>query len=363
MDKSAIFDTIRKSYSNLTEYNPMNYMFPPVRYFLELTYRCNLACPFCFINEDRQKDELTTKEWFDIIEQIPWYSFISIVAGEVMIRPDFFDILEKSCKQTRGKVSIITNGLLLDEEKIKKFIKYNMLLLSISIDGYEEAHDNIRNKKGLWENIIKNLEILKELKEKEKKTKPLLDIKSVILENNLNDLPKIYKKANELGAEFYSLSFKRNNFLRQNSILKDYFSKEFYKTEYPLEMYFNKEHFIETYKELESLAKVCKTKLRWAPKFMPTGDLDRILKYFKLGNKNVKEIYHPCKIPFSSVFITPEGDLYPCLSVKLGNIRNKNIQKELNNIQFKNFRKCLKRDKIYNACQLCCDAYPRKDWK
>ena len=280
-----------------------------------------------------------------------------------MIRKDFFEILEKSCKKTCGKVSIITNGLLLDEEKLKKFIDYNLLLLSVSIDGFESNHDIIRNKKGLWDNIINNLEILKTLKENKKVSNPLLDIKSVVLENNLDDLPKIYKKANELGAEFHSISFKRNNFLRQNSVLKECFTEEFYKTEYPLEMYFNKEHFIEVYKELESLSKTSKTRLRWAPKFKPTGDLNRILKYFELGNKNVKEIYKPCKIPFSSVFITPEGDLYPCLSVKLGNARNNNIQNELNNELYKNFRNNLKHDKIYNACQLCCDAYLKENWK
>ena len=96
-DKSELFDILRRGYSLISEYNPLGYMLPPVRYFLELTYRCNLKCPFCFINENRKKDEMTTEEWFKIIEQIPFYSFISLVAGEVMLREDFFEILEKSC--------------------------------------------------------------------------------------------------------------------------------------------------------------------------------------------------------------------------------------------------------------------------
>ena len=138
MDKSNLFDNLRKTYSLLSEYSIDNYMFPPIRYFLELTYRCNLNCSFCFINEDRKKDELTTEEWKNIIRQIPFYSFISIVAGEVMLRNDFFELLEYACRKTMGKVSIITNGLLLNEERIRKFIEFNMLLLSVSIDGYGE---------------------------------------------------------------------------------------------------------------------------------------------------------------------------------------------------------------------------------
>ncbi len=360
MDNSVLFDTLRKTYSLLSEKNPFNYMFPPIRYFLELTYRCNLHCPFCFINKDRTKNEMTTQEWFHIIDQIPFYSFISILAGEVMLRKDFMEILEYACKKSFGKVSIITNGLLLDENKIRKFMDLNMLLLSVSIDGYGSNHDKIRRKEGLHDNINKNLLLLKELKQKNHKKRPLLDIKTVILEDNLDDLPLIYKEAADYNADFYSLSFKRNNFLRQNSELEDTFCEKFYKEEYPLTMYFDKKHFTEIYKELESISKNVKTKLRWAPKFNPTGDIERILKYFSLGNADVRNIYHSCNIPFSTIFITPEGDIYPCLSYKLGNVRNKNIQKELNSNKYKEFRQQIKKHKIYNACQLCCDAYPKK---
>ena len=360
MDKSILFDSLRKTYSLLSETNHCNYMFSPIRYFLELTYRCNLRCPFCFINKDRTKNEMTTQEWLNIIKQIPIYSFISLVAGEVMIRSDFLEILEQACKRTFGKVSIITNGILLDEQKINKFLDYNMLLLSVSIDGYGKHHDEIRQREGIYENIYNNLMLLKELKEKRHKSRPLLDIKSVVLEDNLDDLPLIYKEASKFNAEFYSLSFKRNNNLRQNSELEQEFNEKFYKQEYPLEMYFDKEHFIEVYRELESISKTTKTKLRWAPKFNPTNDLDRILKYFNLGNKDVKEIYYPCNIPFSSVFITPEGNLYPCLSYSLGNVRNTKIQTVLNSPKYKEFRMNLKKHKIFNACQLCCDAYPKK---
>ncbi len=362
LNKSNLFDILRKSYSYLSEYNPFNYIFPPVRYFLELTYRCNLNCEFCFINGSRKKNELSTNEWFNIINQIPFYSFISLVAGEVLLREDFLKILNKSCLKTLGKVSIITNGVLLNKDLVKEFIKNNMLLLSVSVDGYKKHHDIIRKKQGLWDNIFDCLYFLDEEKSKNNKKRPLVDIKSVVLEDNLDDLPKIYKEAAKANADFYSLSFKRNNFLRQNSELKDSLSTEFYEDTYPLVKYFDEKHFREVYKELESISKNVRTKLRYAPKFNPSGDEEKILKYFSAYDKDVREIYYPCNIPFSSIFITPEGDVYPCLSVKLGNVKEDKIQKVINSSEYKAFLLQLKKRKIFNACQLCCDSYVKDNF-
>ena len=80
----------------------------PLRYFFELTYRCNLQCPYCYVGNDRNKQELSTQDWFDVIEQIPLYSFVTLVGGEPLIRADFVEILEKVCRKTFGKVNVVS---------------------------------------------------------------------------------------------------------------------------------------------------------------------------------------------------------------------------------------------------------------
>ena len=353
---SYLFDLARKIYASYAFDEKSGKIKMPMRYLLELTYNCNLKCPFCYITEDRQKYELTTDQWFDILDQIPYFAFITMVAGEVIIKKDFIKIFEKASEKFR-KISVISNGLALNEEILDTFINKNLLLLSISLDGYEKNHDISRNHNGLWEKVTNNIELFNE--KRNKKNFPMLDIKTCILENNLDDLPKLYKKAMELNAQFFSLTFLRKQPLRQNSKLWDDFTEDFYKTEYPVEQYFNLEHFLEIYKELESLSKSSSTVLRYAPRFNATGDYEKIKNFFTNTNKKITEQYFPCKIPMTSIYITPEGFVYPCLSYKVADLKQISLKEAINSPKFKCFRKNLHYSKVFTGCQMCCDLIPK----
>ncbi len=323
----------------------------PLRYFFELTYRCNLQCPYCYVGEDRNKKELSTEDWFDIINQIPFYSIITLVGGEPFIRKDFIQILEKACKKTFGKVHIVSNGVLLDDEISKALIKYKPALLSISLDGYGKTHDLNRGKEGIFDKIYTNIEKLNSYKKR-----PMIDIKTIVLQNNIDDLPKLFKMCSDMNFEFLSISFLRNNNLKQNSVLFDDFVSEF-NDNYPIKKYFDLEHFKEVYKELESLQKKSNTIIRFSPRFEASKNtLQKIEEFFNYDeNKPVNEIYKPCKFPFSNTFITPQGDVYPCLSQKIGNIKENSIKEIFNKPNYCCFRKNIKVAKVFGACQMCCE--------
>lgn len=323
----------------------------PLRYFFELTYRCNLNCPYCYVGQDRNKQELSTEDWFKVIEQIPFYSLVTLVGGEPLIRKDFIPILEKTCKKTLGKVNVVTNGLLLDDEIINAFIRTKMILLSVSLDGYGKTHDLNRGQDGIFDKVCSNLENLNS-----RKKRPKIDIKTIVLKNNLDDLPKLYKMCSDMGFEFLSISFLRNNSLKQNSRLVDTFIPEFNQN-YPIQKYFDMEHFKEVFAEIESLKKHSKTMIRFSPKFeYSQNPLKKIEEFFNNDeNKSVNEIYKPCKFPFSNTFITPEGNIYPCLCEKIGNIKENSIKEIFNMPNYRCFRKNLKVSKVFGACQMCCE--------
>ena len=350
MNYSGLFDWVRNFYTSFSYNDKYGRAQIPFRYFLELTYRCNLNCPYCYVGQERKKEELTTDEWKKVIDQLPFYSIATLVGGEPLVRKDFIDILAYTSKRILNKVHVVSNGILISDEIIKAFIKYKLLLLSVSLDGYGSNHDKNRGKEGIFDKIISNLENLKSQKKNQ-----MVDIKTIVLENNLDDLPKLYKLCNDMGFEFFSISFLRNNHWKQNSILQDSFIPEF-TAEYPIELYFDMEHFKSVYREIESMKG--KTKIRFSPKFeYSKNPLSSIEEFFETRPGTLlSEIYKPCTYPYNNMMINPEGYVYPCLSQKIGSVKEKSLKELFNAPHYCCFRKNLKASGgTFGACQMCCE--------
>ena len=344
---SNLFDYIRNLYALPTYTGLFNNL--PLRYFLELTYRCNLKCPYCYVGDDRNKNELSTEEWIKIINQLPRYSIATLVGGEPLIRLDFGEIFNAVSNRLKGKVTVVSNGYLLNDDIIKLFDDKNLLLLSLSIDGFGKNHDLNRNKDGLFDKVVSNLDVVLKLNKR-----PKIDIKTIILENNLDDLPKLYKYCSDKGFEFFSLSFLRSNNLKQNSVLRETLTEEFFeKSEHKL--YFNLEHFKEVYKELESIRKKSNCEIRFAPKFDYSKNIIKKIEEFYSENKDFKSLYKPCTFPFSDMFITPEGLVYPCLSIKMGDLKENTLKEIYGMPCYREFREKIKNDKFLPCCDMCCE--------
>ncbi len=117
---------------------------------MELTYKCNQKCFFCYCpweNEKFDGAELTTEEIFKsiLILKKNHISHISLTGGEPTLRSDLRQII-KFIRNHNISVSIITNGILLDNSLLSFFKQYDVQL-SISVPGIEtfEKHTGINN--------------------------------------------------------------------------------------------------------------------------------------------------------------------------------------------------------------------------
>ncbi len=358
IDNAFLFDWYRETYKKLF-YNKKTgkLLIYPLRYIIDLTYKCSLSCPHCYIDKRyTAKNELSAKELKNIIKQIPRYGLISLIGGEPFIRDDFFEILEFASKHTFGKVNTYSNGTLLNKDIIQKLFTIKLLLFAISIDGIQQTHDINRNCNGLFDKILSILDVIKQIKTDKNMKFPLCEINTVVLENNLDDLPKLYKLAAQYKFEYIGFLFKRTNY-RQNP---KYFNNLNYKDlekKLDYEIYFDIEHFNEIYNELNSLKKRYSTKIRWSPRF---NNIDEINYIFSNLNEDINTLFKPCSMPFHDIFINPQGIVYPCVPLNMGTLKEQKLKDIINNEKFCNFRKTLYKEKLFGNCLMCCDIHPQK---
>ncbi|MHA1649573.1 MAG: radical SAM protein [Candidatus Helarchaeota archaeon] len=137
---------------------------PKLSLIFEVTNACNLRCPFCYvIREDRMKKEHIPLEKYEYVLKIYRPLYLQMTGGEATIHPDFIELLKIASKYVM-KIQVSSNGLI-----IHKYIDQLLELpeipaIGISLDAPNETHDIIRNRKGLFKRLLKNIKLLKENK-------------------------------------------------------------------------------------------------------------------------------------------------------------------------------------------------------
>lgn len=349
-----LYNRFQSLYTFLPYYFGNGRAFPPLRYNINLTFKCNLRCPFCYIGNHMGFEELDTQSWLDFIDTVPPFSLISYSGGEVTLRSDFKTILKRSLQ--KAKVTFLTNGTLMDDELIDMIIKEKLFLLGVSIDGLEVKHDSIRGTRGTFKKAVSAIETIQQRKGHRKH--PLIDIKTVILEENLGELIEVYKLADSLKADVFTLSFLKGCNLQFNPVLEDTFSEKFYQQDYTPQKYFDMEAFRKVYRQLLQFSEHSKTLVRFYPEFSSKrgeAELRKIELFFGEGkDRKPQDIYHRCLYPWTELSIIADGDCFPCLCYRIGNIKNTPPSQLWNNERYRDFRRRLRKTGVFASCEGCC---------
>lgn len=130
---------------------------------ISITNECNLSCKHCYAKSGVKKDnEMTLTEIMELIMQAKKCGtrFITLTGGEPLIHPAIFEIVQ--CIKEQGiKISIATNGLLLNKNTIQKMRVLGVDRVQISLEGARrETNDYIRGN-GSFEYIVN--EVIPEL--------------------------------------------------------------------------------------------------------------------------------------------------------------------------------------------------------
>jgi radical SAM protein with 4Fe4S-binding SPASM domain len=129
----------------------------------EITLTCNLACNHCGSRAgDARSDELTTAEALDLVRQLHEAGIreITLIGGEAYLRPDWLTIARAIAD--RGiLVTMVTGGLGINAVLARKMADAGIASVSVSLDGLEATHDNLRGVPGSWQAGVAALDHLR----------------------------------------------------------------------------------------------------------------------------------------------------------------------------------------------------------
>lgn len=165
---------------------------------LEITNVCNFKCPHCYV-EKQKYHTLKFTDIKNIANELIKLNCnrISLTGGEVLTHPDF-DIIYKYLYSKGFIIGINSNGSLINQNTIKLFEEMPPLSLEISLYGYnEKSYSDFTKSQNNFNNLIKNLKILKEKNIN-------LTLKCVITKNNSLYFNKIMNIAKKLNIPFKS---------------------------------------------------------------------------------------------------------------------------------------------------------------
>lgn len=133
------------------------------------TLRCNCRCKHCdirsFYSASEEMSCLDVLSAINSSEQTR-ESMISITGGEPFLRKDIGDFIVKAVDDSRfpHNTAITTNGFYTDRilETALRVKHKERLVFSISIDGLETVHEEIRRLSGIYQRALKSVSILSE---------------------------------------------------------------------------------------------------------------------------------------------------------------------------------------------------------
>lgn len=134
---------------------------------IEITSRCNLNCIHCGWNSKEKFDDLNTKDMINVIDKVIDWNPVEIVlsGGEPLLRQDIEVLFDRIRQRYSGCLTLSTNGTLINNSNVVSLSKF-VDKFEISMDGYDEETTSLVRGNGVFDVVVKNINLLKSYKNK-----------------------------------------------------------------------------------------------------------------------------------------------------------------------------------------------------
>lgn len=168
---------------------------------IETTERCNLDCVMCPRKQTSiSNKEFTLKQFEYTLSLFPRINTVILLGrGETFMMKDIFSILDFGSRKNIH-FTIVTNGIMLTAETIKKIPNTGKMLVSID-HPHADKYKEIR-RGGDLNVIISNLKVFKKIKPQQ-----WVCIQTVIMDKNIDYMEDLIKLAKEVSADAVKLIY------------------------------------------------------------------------------------------------------------------------------------------------------------
>lgn len=134
---------------------------------LRLLEQCNLNCPLCYARDHDRGRPMPFSLVQSVLTEISAFlgrhpelrlPVIYLSGGEPLLHPDFPRIVAL-CLETVGRVNVLTNGLLVEEQLRVLASDPERLRVQVSLDGDEATNDRLRGA-GVYRRVLRALSLL-----------------------------------------------------------------------------------------------------------------------------------------------------------------------------------------------------------
>jgi MoaA/NifB/PqqE/SkfB family radical SAM enzyme len=136
----------------------------PLAASLELTYRCNWRCVFCYNPRHHDRRGLCGAEWLDVLDELRALGtfYVGLTGGEPLTHPEFFAIA-RGVRERALALRILSNGALVTERAADEIATLRPMAVEMSLHGSRaETHDRATATPGSFDAMLRGADRLLE---------------------------------------------------------------------------------------------------------------------------------------------------------------------------------------------------------
>ena len=169
----------------------------PLAGSIELTFACNFRCIHCYCVEEAPRRELSLEEIRGLVDQVvdEGCLWMLLTGGEPLLRRDFEDIYNY-CRQKGLITTLFTNGSLVNERIAGVLSELKPFVVEVTLYGFSpETYRAVTGRAENFDKVLRGIDLLQ-------KAGVSLQLKSMILQQNKADLPRIKEFAKSRGLNY-----------------------------------------------------------------------------------------------------------------------------------------------------------------